>query len=1213
MGGAAPPVLTASRLLNASRSPLAADDTDVTDYNKAYELIVVAQIDEEKGPWEAQYSLQWRDVTDEGSFADLAATGEIKWGTATDLQNGNAVVIGEKACTNTPSGSSWQDGEEVEGTAVCDSINLGDEYYTEIHFAVNPNDAEAGHEYEFQLYDSTNSAAIGVLLAGITIASAPFTPKQRNWRFYRDDAAEPSVALADEVTLASLPNAFIIRLRVNVAETGGDSGASNVSFKFEYSTNESDWYTPGPSAAWDYADGQATEGNTVTGLKLTDTDTQLEYVESSGGAGTGDIGAGQDTEWDLALKPTLDVLANTTYYFRILINDTPVPLDSGETHAQVSLPAGTAPYNIVTLNTVLDGYCDYWRTYTRSNGSLIHGVHVTNELIAARVAIALYADYKQNSVQASLDTAEDICTYINGLKNGTTKLWDNTDDTSYQSLINNVLCCLALYLVGVAASNTTLKDSATETVGKFFDATFPYNSETVGGWYPNEKDSSVEVYNQNLFAARAFKYIGDAESNTTWTNRAYDLVLRVEDQQDGNGRWPYQAGGAYRHQYQSVMCQLMAWAALEWSSDTSLLTCAEDTLSGFEGKQDETADYDGWVDSYDSGGNPTDTFYARVLVNLVGYYFLVYGDDSTLEGYNYDKATLTNVLRRYDATNGGLEYEKATIFPRNDEYLSVVFWNCYELGVLDKFTTKGTTDFAFEKSDADSIHAIDSAADWDEGTTITDVKTAPNHSGKLVLDGAKYSAKTVGAGGSDKGAISKTFGSSLDGIVEVWAYDNSTSSNVTWVLRVEDDSADIAAVGVRGATSTTYYSSLDDGVWQAGSVPRSVGWHKFEIDTVNGTIKVDGTQIRSGITVTEIKDVELQAFTAANAVYWDDVDVVSGTFTDDFEAGNLDKWVDVSVGSGTASISTDQNHTTGYLTSGTYESKGLDTGLTSPNWKSVAKTEVLNGQTLTWKYGSNSSDTPPGTWYTSLGSVPSARYFFLRLEFSGDGSATPEAHDFIIEYAAALIYDERGKLVTVLAQISKTDAQSMIETGKQTVILSAMSKTDIQSMVETAKSVTVLTPVTGTDGLLFMETGKTITILAQLAKTEQYTMGETGKITTVLVQLVGTDQATFRDSKVVPVLALTPATDIQSMIETGKSLTVLTPVSGVESYIMGETGKQTIVLISLAESDIQAMKDLDRLETVLVVVIGHDVYIPITPPEGGGIWFDDAWGWRRGG
>ena len=95
----AKPVLIASRILNASRVAQAADNTGVTEWKKANEFIIVFQLDEAKGPWTAAYKLQWKVAG--GTYADLAATGAIKWGTVTDLVNGNAVVIGEKACDAT--------------------------------------------------------------------------------------------------------------------------------------------------------------------------------------------------------------------------------------------------------------------------------------------------------------------------------------------------------------------------------------------------------------------------------------------------------------------------------------------------------------------------------------------------------------------------------------------------------------------------------------------------------------------------------------------------------------------------------------------------------------------------------------------------------------------------------------------------------------------------------------------------------------------------------------------------------------------------------------------------------------------------------------------------------------------------------------------------------------------------------------------------------
>lgn len=173
----AAPILYASRILNASRVAQAADNTGVAGWTKTNEFIVVFQLDEEKGPWTAAYKLQWRNDTDSptGTYNDLASTGEIKWGSATDLANGNAVVIGEKACTATgASGSTWQDGWEVEGASTSSSLALKDEYYTEIQFACNSSDAHNGDAYSFQIYDATNSAVVGTASAKLkTVQTAP--------------------------------------------------------------------------------------------------------------------------------------------------------------------------------------------------------------------------------------------------------------------------------------------------------------------------------------------------------------------------------------------------------------------------------------------------------------------------------------------------------------------------------------------------------------------------------------------------------------------------------------------------------------------------------------------------------------------------------------------------------------------------------------------------------------------------------------------------------------------------------------------------------------------------------------------------------------------------------------------------------------------------------------------------------------------------------
>jgi hypothetical protein len=164
------PALSASRIANATRVAQAADDTPVTGWAVADKFIMAAQLDEQSGPWNGvTYKIQWRESG--GTFGDLTATGEMKTTTATDLVNGNAVTSGEAICTNDP-GGSWTDGWEVEGTGSASSLDLADEDYTELHFAIDPADSVGGTVYEFRIWDVTNGAEIGVCSATMTSVAA---------------------------------------------------------------------------------------------------------------------------------------------------------------------------------------------------------------------------------------------------------------------------------------------------------------------------------------------------------------------------------------------------------------------------------------------------------------------------------------------------------------------------------------------------------------------------------------------------------------------------------------------------------------------------------------------------------------------------------------------------------------------------------------------------------------------------------------------------------------------------------------------------------------------------------------------------------------------------------------------------------------------------------------------------------------------------------
>jgi hypothetical protein len=169
------------------------------------------------------------------------------------------------------------------------------------------------------------------------MGGAVFTPEQRNWQFYDDATPDTSkTQLANENTKPNLENdTDIIRMRFCIAETGGKLG-NNVIPSLQYDT-DSGFPSPqsfGSSQHWDYADGADTEGNMVDTLLLSDTDTANEYLESASQKVTVPANAAGE-EFDFAIVPTANVSGDTTYYFRILLDATAVPLGSGETYPQV--------------------------------------------------------------------------------------------------------------------------------------------------------------------------------------------------------------------------------------------------------------------------------------------------------------------------------------------------------------------------------------------------------------------------------------------------------------------------------------------------------------------------------------------------------------------------------------------------------------------------------------------------------------------------------------------------------------------------------------------------------------------------------------------------------------------------------------------------------------------------------------------------------------
>jgi hypothetical protein len=182
----------------------------------------------------------------------------------------------------------------------------------------------------------------------------PFTPKQQNWKWFANDAAEPSTTLAAENAVPTVAtNTAIIRLRLTIAETGAVSGSGAVTLDYSIDGG-STWTTLGSSALWNYANGLATAGGTTTTFKTTDGITHGLYHES--GTLSETWAASAVRELDVAIVPVGATLPLGTYQFRAKIGGTAVPLNTGKSYPSLTLsvPAGvgiskTSLYDVLSV------------------------------------------------------------------------------------------------------------------------------------------------------------------------------------------------------------------------------------------------------------------------------------------------------------------------------------------------------------------------------------------------------------------------------------------------------------------------------------------------------------------------------------------------------------------------------------------------------------------------------------------------------------------------------------------------------------------------------------------------------------------------------------------------------------------------------------------------------------------------------------------------
>ncbi len=141
-------------------------------------IAFTVQADDMNDATDATFKLRWRNVSDAGSFADLASTGEIKWATDTDLIDDNAVVSAEDSGANVFDciAKAWarRDGLEKEG-ANGFTRTVAQDAYEDFHWALDLSDADDANndEYEFALTETDNT----VIATGSTTLMAVIAGK----------------------------------------------------------------------------------------------------------------------------------------------------------------------------------------------------------------------------------------------------------------------------------------------------------------------------------------------------------------------------------------------------------------------------------------------------------------------------------------------------------------------------------------------------------------------------------------------------------------------------------------------------------------------------------------------------------------------------------------------------------------------------------------------------------------------------------------------------------------------------------------------------------------------------------------------------------------------------------------------------------------------------------------------------------------------------
>ena len=147
----------------------AACNTSKTGWDKSNKLIVSAYVTtNDHSPGSKSMKLRWRNKTDNpsGSFADfVTGSGELRAGASAGALSNGTTVTTAAGCRP----AAYSEEMENESPLQSQSFSPAKSDYIEMQWCIDMSNAHDADEYEFELWDVTGSASLGISSYTVTI------------------------------------------------------------------------------------------------------------------------------------------------------------------------------------------------------------------------------------------------------------------------------------------------------------------------------------------------------------------------------------------------------------------------------------------------------------------------------------------------------------------------------------------------------------------------------------------------------------------------------------------------------------------------------------------------------------------------------------------------------------------------------------------------------------------------------------------------------------------------------------------------------------------------------------------------------------------------------------------------------------------------------------------------------------------------------------